>query len=110
MSGLGKMSRTVSEGAEFCASSGDDDRAVGEDGVGEHGVDEPVVGQRRVAEAELCVGRLAQQVARRNPHRRDERGERFPRGRGLQVFDDDRLLAGLPDHRQHVARRCRARG
>ena len=60
-----------------------------------HGVEQLGIGKRGIIEAEVFIGRAlaAQQVARRNAHRRDQFLKLFARRRGLQILDDLRLLS-----------------
>jgi molybdopterin molybdotransferase len=57
------------------------------------------------AEAKLLIGRslLSQQGAHRNTHGGNQFLEPLARGRRLEILDDGRLDATLPDHRERVA-------
>ena len=86
-SGVSTMGRLIRIGCAIMASS------------------KPVVGQRRVAQAEFGIRRalLAQHAANRHAHAADEVGQPVAAGRRLQVLDDLRLDAGVADQGQRVA-------
>ena len=74
-------------------------------------VEQRIVGERRIAEAEFAIGRafLAQNLAHGQPGASDQLGQQPPRRRAFQIFDDMRLDAGIADHCEHVSRRLAAR-
>jgi hypothetical protein len=76
-----------------------------------HGVEELVVGERRVVEAQLVVGRALppQHRPHRDAHAADQLGEFLARRRGLQVLDDARLDAAVADQPEDVAGRAAGR-
>ena len=88
-----------------------DDRPVDQDRMRHHGVEKLVVGQGRIVEPELRVGRalLADHVAHRNAHPLDELPSRSRGRRRLQILDHVRLDAGVADQRQRVAGRAAVR-
>src|ERR1700722_14638623 len=71
-----------------------------------NGVEQRVVGERRVAKAELMIWRslLAQDLADCQAGASEQLREQQPRRRTLQIFDYVRFDTGIADHREHVAR------
>src|SRR5262249_53981587 len=71
-----------------------------------HEIEQLVVRPFRVCETQLRVRRslLAQYRPHWYSHCLDELLQPLTSGRALEIFDDHRLFAALPDHREHVAR------
>src|SRR5690606_18491869 len=84
----------------------DDNRAVDEDRVLEHEINQLLIGPLRVRQPQLVVRRafLAKDVAYGITHRGDQCLERFPVGWGFQILNDVRLLATVSNEAQYVSR------
>ena len=97
--------------AQLHAARRDDNRAIDEDGVRHHGVDQLVIRQGGIVQLQFVVGCSlpAQQITHRNPHAADQTYQLLPARRGFQIFDDDRLFAAVADQAEDVARRAACR-
>ena len=108
----GRRSSTSSDGRHRRTPWGETTtRPVHQDRVRLDGVEQLLVGQRGVAEAEFRVGRalLAQEVTDRDARPLGEPTNHGPARRRLEVLDDVRLDAGVADQGQGVARRAAIR-
>ena len=106
------MSRTASDGRHSLdAVWRHDDRAIDEDWMRHHGVDQLIVRQRGIVQLQLVVGRslFTQQIARGNPHAFDQARQFGPARRRLQIFDDARFGAAIADEAERVARGAASR-
>jgi len=95
MFGFGRISSTLSDGpAGPDAFRRLDDRAIDQDRMRHHEIDQLLVRPFGIAEAEFGVrGALfPQERADRNPHRRDQLLEALSARRVLEIFDDGRLF------------------
>ena len=83
-----------------------DDRPVDQDRMSQHEIEQLVVAPFGIGKPELRIGRalFAQQPATGIPIACDQFDQPCAARRVLQIFDDHRLLAALPDHGQRVAR------
>jgi hypothetical protein len=79
---------------------------VYQDRVRLDGVEQPFVGERRVAKPEVVKGRalFAQDLAHCQAGAIQQLRQEQPRRRAFEVFDNVRLDPGIADHREHVAR------
>ncbi|MNL39247.1 hypothetical protein D3C87_1615130 [compost metagenome] len=68
--------------------------------MGEHGVEQLIVRERRVAKPQFCVRRpfLTDGFAHRQARIGDHLLQLRARRRGMQVLDDFRLDAGIANH------------
>ncbi len=84
----------------------DHDGPLDQNRIGSHRLDQLLVGEGRIVKAQFAVegALLADQVARRDADRCDEFTQLGGIGRGLQVFDDLRLVPGLAYRGERLAR------
>src|SRR5690554_2445763 len=83
-----------------------DEGPVDQNGMGQHGVEQGVIGEGRVIEAQFGIGRilLPDRLAHGKAGIGDQLLEASARWRVGAIVDDLRLDAGLADHRQGIAR------
>src|SRR5260370_37909111 len=88
-----------------------DERPVHQDWMRADRVKQRVVGERRIAKAEIVKRRafFAQDLAHRQAGASEQLRQQQPRRRAFEIFDNMRLYPGIADHRERIARGCACR-
>ena len=106
-----EIQHSLGRATQAHALVGHHDRPVDQKRMRQHDVDQLIVSQRGIVQAQFVIGRAlaAQQIARWHRHLIQQRNQALTRRWIFQILDDFRRLAGRFDHGQHIAR-CAAFG